>query len=153
MAAAGDSAALHLLHGGGGGEGGDGGGAREGALEELAALTEGLGVGVDGANGGGVGARGGEEAVLDGDDKLAADAKLGIVDQEVEGVVDSALEAVLDGDNAVVGHTGLDRLCDSVDGGERDVLVLWGVADSGFLGEGAGGAEVGEASHGVTHAR
>ena len=140
--------------GGGGavGEGGDGGDAGEAALDELAALAEALGVGVEHPYVGEAYAMASDEALPDRDDHLAGDLQAGLVDQQVEGVVDAALQQVLDWQHADPGRGRLDRGDDGGDAGQGQQAHIRPAArpgEGGLFAERPGRAEVGDLFHKV----
>ena len=100
---------------------------------------------------GGVGAGPHHQAVFNGQDDFVADGKVGLVNQEVEGVDYRTLDAVFDrhypGVDGAVGY----GLADGGDGGEGYQFGLGVIEMGGLLGVGAGRAEIRQSlRHGVT---
>lgn len=112
------------------------------AINPIPALSEDLGVGVEGFD---VFARdGGHEAVVDAGEDLGADVEGGI-DEEIEGAGDGSFGGVFDGNDAVVGVAAGDAVEDF---GEIWLGIVFDAvaefADGGLVGPGAFGAEVGD---------
>src|SRR3972149_1553519 len=133
----------HLLHRSSSGEGGHGLGLGEAPLQKAAALGQGLGMGEDGPYLVRAGSRLRQEVVLYGQDELPVDEDPGLVDKDVQGIIDRALDAVLNGHHPFIGHPRIHGGGYGGDTGEGDKLGLGAIEEGRLLGEGALGPQEG----------
>lgn len=111
-------------------------------LNPVAALSEGLGVGIEFFDSGAGDA--GDEAMADGHDDLSDDFEVA-VHEHIKSVGDNAFGGVFDGDNSVVGTAFADFGEDVGDGFLGEVLeAVSESADGGLVGEGGFRAEEGD---------
>src|SRR4029078_7925578 len=84
-----------------------------------------------------------DEEMADREHELADDTQSRLMDQQIEGRVDRALDRVFDGKNGLFGETGLDARDARRKRGERDELFRWRPQQRRFLTEGPAWTERG----------